>query len=78
MTSPGVMWTFLGMTRAITLVGDICTMWARRVEKLKIFEVGHRKEASVRNYESRSFEVSEVPKLGSFEASMIEVNSGYQ
>jgi hypothetical protein len=48
MTSPGVTWTFLGMPCAIALVGDICTMWAQRVEKLGSSEVEHRKEASVR------------------------------
>jgi hypothetical protein len=52
MMSPGVTWTFLGMPCAIALVGDICTMWARRVEKLGSSEVRHRKEASVRASET--------------------------
>jgi hypothetical protein len=40
---PGVMWTFLGIPRAIALVGDSCTMWARRIEKPKVRNSGDRK-----------------------------------
>jgi hypothetical protein len=62
MTSPGVTWTFLGVPRAIALVGDSCTMWARRIEKPGSLEVA-RLEGSKR--ESSRTEVPEVrsPKL---------------
>ena len=68
MTLLGVVWTFVGVPCSISLVGDICTMWAQRVENLRSSKFKHRKEASVRASETQSFKVlkfqsSEVLKL---------------
>jgi hypothetical protein len=41
--SHGVTWTSLGIPRAIALVGYGRTMWARRIEKLEVCNLGDQK-----------------------------------
>jgi hypothetical protein len=40
MMSHGATWNFLGVPRVISLVGDYYTMWAWRIEKLEIRNLG--------------------------------------
>jgi hypothetical protein len=55
MTSPGVMWTFLGVPRATTWVDDFCTIWTWG-KKFRISEFEIRKGSKCENF--RSFESS--------------------